>query len=154
MRERNKCQHCGQCSQDDWSRPLDGGLDDRMIWIKTLCLIGMNLSDQYECVPHQDTRQPDQAENGVKSKRLVKNEQRRHCTDQSERAGQHHHPHGRERAHLNDDDRSEEHTSELQSRFDLVCRLLLEKKKADNAYCTWRSGRIQKEPTSVQTRAD
>src|SRR5699024_11652320 len=27
-----------------------------------------------------------------------------------------------------DEDRSEEHTSELQSRFDLVCRLLLEKK--------------------------
>src|SRR5699024_11772654 len=31
------------------------------------------------------------------------------------------------RAHLRG--RSEEHTSELQSRFDLVCRLLLEKKK-------------------------
>src|SRR5699024_11697993 len=30
---------------------------------------------------------------------------------------------------LQDDRRSEEHTSELQSRFDLVCRLLLEKKK-------------------------
>src|SRR5437868_14096105 len=30
---------------------------------------------------------------------------------------------------LPDRDRSEEHTSELQSRFDLVCRLLLEKKK-------------------------
>src|SRR2546428_7929525 len=28
-------------------------------------------------------------------------------------------------------DRSEEHTSELQSRSDLVCRLLLEKKKND-----------------------
>src|SRR5699024_12133003 len=28
--------------------------------------------------------------------------------------------------------RSEEHTSELQSRFDLVCRLLLEKKKTYN----------------------
>src|SRR6478672_13942586 len=28
--------------------------------------------------------------------------------------------------------RSEEHTSELQSRPDLVCRLLLEKKKTDN----------------------
>src|SRR5699024_11771641 len=28
--------------------------------------------------------------------------------------------------------RSEEHTSELQSRFDLVCRLLLEKKKTDD----------------------
>src|SRR5438067_10330706 len=29
--------------------------------------------------------------------------------------------------------RSEEHTSELQSRFDLVCRLLLEKKKNKHA---------------------
>src|SRR5699024_11964868 len=29
--------------------------------------------------------------------------------------------------------RSEEHTSELQSRFDLVCRLLLEKKKPTKA---------------------
>src|SRR5207249_6250298 len=29
--------------------------------------------------------------------------------------------------------RSEEHTSELQSRFDLVCRLLLEKKKSAHA---------------------
>src|SRR6266704_7048037 len=28
--------------------------------------------------------------------------------------------------------RSEEHTSELQSRFDIVCRLLLEKKKLDH----------------------
>src|SRR5437868_12758038 len=31
--------------------------------------------------------------------------------------------------------RSEEHTSELQSRFDLVCRLLLEKKKPQS-YCS------------------
>src|SRR5437868_9951177 len=30
--------------------------------------------------------------------------------------------------------RSEEHTSELQSRFDLVCRLLLEKKKEINLF--------------------
>src|SRR5699024_3696627 len=30
---------------------------------------------------------------------------------------------------IEDEYRSEEHTSELQSRFDLVCRLLLEKKK-------------------------
>src|SRR5699024_11413460 len=29
--------------------------------------------------------------------------------------------------------RSEEHTSELQSRFDLVCRLLLEKKKTNES---------------------
>src|SRR5699024_11684905 len=33
--------------------------------------------------------------------------------------------------------RSEEHTSELQSRFDLVCRLLLEKKKRINQEQTW-----------------
>src|SRR5438309_3460017 len=32
--------------------------------------------------------------------------------------------------------RSEEHTSELQSQFHLVCRLLLEKKK--QAACDWR----------------
>src|SRR5438067_6510762 len=32
--------------------------------------------------------------------------------------------------------RSEEHTSELQSRFDLVCRLLLEKKKTSSPHQT------------------
>src|SRR5699024_12609916 len=31
--------------------------------------------------------------------------------------------------------RSEEHTSELQSRFDLVCRLLLEKKNSQTPTC-------------------
>mgnify|MGYP006870761734 CR=1 FL=1 len=31
-------------------------------------------------------------------------------------------------------ERSEEHTSELQSRFDLVCRLLLEKKNKNNTH--------------------
>src|SRR5699024_12380471 len=36
-------------------------------------------------------------------------------------------------------DRSEEHTSELQSRFDLVCRLLLEKKKKKNKSQTTQS---------------
>src|SRR5699024_12416488 len=35
--------------------------------------------------------------------------------------------------------RSEEHTSELQSRFDLVCRLLLEKKKKQNTAHARRS---------------
>src|SRR5438105_6712283 len=37
--------------------------------------------------------------------------------------------------------RSEEHTSELQSRVDLVCRLLLEKKKAGYNKA-WRKGRM------------
>src|SRR2546430_5197080 len=38
-------------------------------------------------------------------------------------------------------DRSEEHTSELQSQSNLVCRLLLEKKKDNSTACrsTWRS---------------
>src|SRR5687768_18233686 len=35
-------------------------------------------------------------------------------------------------ARLRDPERSEEHTSELQSRLHLVCRLLLEKKKKNN----------------------
>src|SRR2546421_4968286 len=38
--------------------------------------------------------------------------------------------------------RSEEHTSELQSRSDLVCRLLLEKKKKDPPAESARTGRI------------
>src|SRR3712207_8877293 len=37
--------------------------------------------------------------------------------------------HQRESEHRHDQERSEEHTSELQSRQYLVCRLLLEKKK-------------------------
>src|SRR5699024_11885547 len=37
--------------------------------------------------------------------------------------------------------RSEEHTSELQSRFDLVCRLLLEKKKIRTTRVQCHSGR-------------
>src|SRR2546430_4174532 len=35
------------------------------------------------------------------------------------------------------DDRSEEHTSELQSQSNLVCRLLLEKKKNEQLYATY-----------------
>src|SRR5699024_12662031 len=54
-------------------------------------------------------------------------EHRRHAQD-------HHQGHQPEVAHLlvvgEAQARSEEHTSELQSRFDLVCRLLLEKKNS------------------------
>src|SRR5436190_15474322 len=38
--------------------------------------------------------------------------------------------------------RSEEHTSELQSHSDLVCRLLLEKKKMKTDVCVDRSGKL------------
>src|SRR2546421_2863948 len=45
--------------------------------------------------------------------------------------------------------RSEEHTSELQSRSDLVCRLLLEKKKKN----TCNAGPVQAATESSQYRA-
>src|SRR5437868_13196330 len=44
--------------------------------------------------------------------------------------------------------RSEEHTSELQSRFDLVCRLLLEKKKKP---CPVTSTVVDAHPPSAHT---
>src|SRR5256885_12906307 len=42
--------------------------------------------------------------------------------------------------------RSEEHTSELQSPCNLVCRLLLEKKKTDSTYNTHRITRNDRAP--------
>src|SRR5438105_7945863 len=44
--------------------------------------------------------------------------------------------------------RSEEHTSELQSRVDLVCRLLLEKKKRMHEF----AANVEDEKLSAQTR--
>src|SRR5436309_12607101 len=55
------------------------------------------------------------------------------CTDQQRR----------DRWSANDVRRSEEHTSELQSRENLVCRLLLEKKKDDNLRAKPKFGAIQ-----------
>src|SRR5699024_12749790 len=42
--------------------------------------------------------------------------------------------------------RSEEHTSELQSRFDIVCRLLLENKKFSSncSYCVVHNGTVMR----------
>src|SRR5438105_10512412 len=48
--------------------------------------------------------------------------------------------------------RSEEHTSELQSRVDLVCRLLLEKKKTTLPTDDPIQATIQYEPSTRQTR--
>src|SRR5204863_8747025 len=47
--------------------------------------------------------------------------------------------------------RSEEHTSELQSRRDLVCRLLLEKKKKKygDQVCVWCTTDRQQTPTTA-----
>src|SRR2546429_3085999 len=51
--------------------------------------------------------------------------------------------------------RSEEHTSELQSRLHLVCRLLLEKKKKNNASLNVTARRIgPKLPPSPRTATD
>src|SRR5207247_3863939 len=48
------------------------------------------------------------------------------------------------------DDRSEEHTSELQSRVDLVCRLLLEKKK-QQPYDS-HGGYVNRQPHHLRTQ--
>src|SRR5690349_24244601 len=75
-----------------------------------------------------------------RSRERIEREQRGQASDQRGRDGgaacraRHRHPRNpRIQQHLEDrhakEDRSEEHTSELQSRRDLVCRLLLEKKK-------------------------
>src|SRR5699024_11988021 len=49
--------------------------------------------------------------------------------------------------------RSEEHTSELQSRFDLVCRLLLEKKKNRKGHRDRRARRRQPRRSAARTLA-
>src|SRR2546422_7486238 len=76
------------------------------------------------------------------SLRLVRDGKSPHAARRAKRAAAHHPPGHRERerrgrgsvvgrlAGRRRSDRSEEHTSELQSRLHLVCRLLLEKKKA------------------------
>src|SRR5699024_12164114 len=46
--------------------------------------------------------------------------------------------------------RSEEHTSELQSRFDLVCRLLLEKKNTKKKHKTPKQKKTRDEETTHQ----
>src|SRR5690349_23117592 len=48
--------------------------------------------------------------------------------------------------------RSEEHTSELQSRRDLVCRLLLEKKKKKNKDCSLRHQQTQDKSIALYFR--
>src|SRR2546430_6781688 len=50
--------------------------------------------------------------------------------------------------------RSEEHTSELQSQSNLVCRLLLEKKKKKNRYSLVFSALLQHALNAVFTHAD
>src|SRR5438034_2583147 len=48
-------------------------------------------------------------------------------------------PGGEDPAGTQTHDRSEEHTSELQSHSDLVCRLLLEKKNLTTKIINWRT---------------
>src|SRR6266704_7185348 len=64
-----------------------------------------------------------------------------------------HHPQPARRDHQHHD-RSEEHTSELQSRFDLVCRLLLEKKKKHDYSLSYRIKKVirRKHEKTKQTK--
>src|SRR2546430_6399120 len=45
--------------------------------------------------------------------------------------------------------RSEEHTSELQSQSNLVCRLLLEKKKKNKIYSFFEACYLERQPSSL-----
>src|SRR2546429_5711480 len=49
--------------------------------------------------------------------------------------------------------RSEEHTSELQSRLHLVCRLLLEKKNSRSRECGGAAARARTPPSETSPRA-
>src|SRR5438132_8989258 len=66
--------------------------------------------------------------------------------------GHKHHAYAKRESHSRH--RSEEHTSELQSHSDLVCRLLLEKKKKENKVyephqdCPNRSSHYSQKPAS------
>src|SRR5436309_12550936 len=55
-------------------------------------------------------------------------------------------------AGVNCETRSEEHTSELQSRENLVCRLLLEKKKKTNKRTTSTTTLLQSPMTSASSQ--
>src|SRR5699024_12442149 len=50
--------------------------------------------------------------------------------------------------------RSEEHTSELQSRFDLVCRLLLEKKKKNETKNKTMHEKVRAKDTGTTSRVE
>src|SRR5438132_7137801 len=52
-----------------------------------------------------------------------------------------------------DEQRSEEHTSELQSHSDLVCRLLLEKKKKNKKKEKWHETRVRKAETQRESES-
>ncbi len=71
-----------------------------MVQVQTFRLIGVDLADQDQRVAHQDSRQPDQAENGVEAERLMQGQQHRHRADQAKRRGQEHHGHRRQRTGL------------------------------------------------------
>src|SRR2546422_7457909 len=58
-----------------------------------------------------------------------------------------------EAGYVGEDARSEEHTSELQSRLHLVCRLLLEKKKKEKATDSWLANQTQRPHRAPATSA-
>src|SRR2546422_2237013 len=79
-------------------------------------------------------RSPDAGLSGGQDRRVDEPEPHDPAADRSSRRR----PGGRRRLPPGARQRSEEHTSELQSRLHLVCRLLLEKKKKYNAATTLR----------------
>src|SRR5207247_8123077 len=86
----------------------------------------MELLQSVSCLPQRERRKPEELAARDSPERL---EHRRERGRARGEAADDHAATG-ERPHASDCARSEEHTSELQSRVDLVCRLLLEKKKS------------------------
>jgi hypothetical protein len=61
-------------------RALYCGLDDRLIGIQTLSLIRVDLANQDQGVADQNSRQANEAQNGIEAEGLMQNEQNRHRT--------------------------------------------------------------------------
>src|SRR6516165_10696367 len=87
----NEGQHGCKRRQNHGPCALDGGLDDGLIGIEALLLIGMDLPYQDQGVAHQDAGESDQSQDGVEAEGLTKQEEYGNSADEAERRGQHHH---------------------------------------------------------------
>ncbi|MCY1455195.1 hypothetical protein D9M71_723100 [compost metagenome] len=80
------------------------GFDYRVERIQPFLRVVMDLPDQNQRIAHQDARQRDQPDQGVDTKRLLEDQQCRHHANQSQRRGEEHHDHRRDRTYLQNND--------------------------------------------------
>ena len=125
MGQRYERQDRRESRQDHGSCPLHCRFDNGMIIIEPCRLVLLDLLCQDKRVAHQDTRQSDQAENGVEAERLIEQEQGRNHPGKTKRRCQHHHCHCRETANLQNDD--DQHGSNHHRENLSECRIRLER---------------------------